>query len=275
MNIEEENHGGSIETAANEEPKKGWRKALEGIESWVSYKDKEDKWWDDMRGNFGLIATVIATMTFQMVLNPPGGIRSMKDDANPPSGNTNPPSAENFDKFCSSFNGILLCPGEAVLAAVNPKKYSLFLISNTICFIGSLTICIFLVSGIRVRGRLPMWLLSVGSCITLSSLSSSYIIALQMTTPGDVYYGARRKSVLIANYACIGLLAIICLYLTLRFVIWRVKVYWKRKGVIKQAKTPKYLTLRLVTLGVKVYRKRKGVIKKAKTPKITKETLIC
>jgi len=274
MNSEVENHGGSIETTTNEEPKNGWRKALEGIESWLSYKDK-DKWLDDMRGNLSLVATVVATMTFQMVLNPPGGIRSMKDDANPPGGNANPPSAENLDMFCSSFKGILLCPGEAVLAAVHPEKYILFLISNTVCFIGSLSICLLLVCGIRVHHRFTMWFLSVGTCITLSSLTSTYLIALQMTTPGDVCYGAMHKVLLIANYTWMGLLTIIGLCLTLRLVIWVVKVYRKRKEVIKKAKTPKYLTLRLVTWGVKVYRKRKGVIKKVKTPKITKETLIC
>ncbi|MCI25579.1 ankyrin repeat plant-like protein [Trifolium medium] len=40
------------------------------------------------------MATVIATMTFQMALNPPGGVRSINDEANPPSSaNANPPNA--------------------------------------------------------------------------------------------------------------------------------------------------------------------------------------
>nr|AGV40516.1 hypothetical protein [Phaseolus vulgaris] len=43
----------------------------------MNHKDK-DEWLKDMRGNLSLVATVIATMTFQSALNPPGGVRPPK-----------------------------------------------------------------------------------------------------------------------------------------------------------------------------------------------------
>ncbi|MCH82613.1 ankyrin repeat plant-like protein [Trifolium medium] len=136
MNNEVENLGGStIETPKNEEPKKGcWRKLLELAESCLSHKDK-DKWLDEMKGNLGLMATVVATMTFQMALNPPGGIRSVRDDPHPPGANNayayppgtnnayanspgpnNPGTDHGID--CGKFGlGTYwdLCPGEAVI----------------------------------------------------------------------------------------------------------------------------------------------------------------
>ncbi|KEH18438.1 putative PGG domain-containing protein [Medicago truncatula] len=249
MNTEVENHGGSTETPTIGEPKKGWRKVLEGIGSWLSYKDKE-KWLDDMRGNLGLIATVIATMTFQMVLNPPGGVMSIKDgtdppgtNANPPSTNANPPDADDSDKNCTFIYGERLCPGEAVLAVGDSYGYFQFLISNTICFVASLSICLLLVSGIPLNHRFLMWLLSIGMWVTLTSLAYSYLTAVLMTTPNSVYVEA-TKVVNKVFLTWIGLSGFVGLCHTLRLVTWGVNVFLKRS-------------------------------KKPETPKSTKETPIC
>ncbi|MCI50145.1 ankyrin repeat plant-like protein, partial [Trifolium medium] len=80
MNYELENHVGSTEIPTNVELEKDWKKVLlEQVWNYMTYKDK-DKWLKDMKGNLSLVATVIATMTFQMALNPPGGVRPVKDD---------------------------------------------------------------------------------------------------------------------------------------------------------------------------------------------------
>jgi hypothetical protein len=158
MNNEVESIGGStIETPKNEEPKKGcWRKLLEVAESCLSHKD-EDKWLDQMKGNLGLIATVIATMTFQMALNPPGGIRSVRDDPHPPgaknayayppganNGYANSPAPNNVGTegiHCGKLGTYWdLCPGEAVIGASFPDAYFAFLVPNTICFVASLSV---------------------------------------------------------------------------------------------------------------------------------------
>jgi hypothetical protein len=141
----------------NEEPKKGcWRKLLEVAESCLSHKD-EDKWLDQMKGNLGLIATVIATMTFQMALNPPGGIRSVRDDPHPPgaknayayppganNGYANSPAPNNVGTegiHCGKLGTYWdLCPGEAVIGASFPDAYFAFLVPNTICFVASLSV---------------------------------------------------------------------------------------------------------------------------------------
>ncbi|XP_039684370.1 uncharacterized protein [Medicago truncatula] len=223
MNNEVENHGGSTETAPNKESKKGWRKVLEKIRSWLSYKDR-DKWLEDMRGNLGLIATVIATMTFQMILNPPGGVMS-----------ANPPNADNYDKICTFVYKERLCPGEAVLAVRDSSGYLRFLISNTICFIASVSVCLLLVSGIPMHHRFLMWLLSLGMWVTLTSLAYSYLTAAIMTTPDRVYFEA-TEVVNKVFFTWIGLSAFIGLCHTLRLVTWGVIVLLERNKKPKSTK---------------------------------------
>jgi hypothetical protein len=240
MNNEVENHGGSIvETPKNEEPKKGyWRKLLGVAETCfcLSHKDK-DKWLDEMKGYLGLMATVIATMTFQTALNPPGGIRSVRDDKQPTKTN-DANNAYATGIYCGKFGkGTYwdLCPGEAVIGATSPDGYSHFLLSNTICFVASLSVCLLFVSGIPLNHRFPIWILSIGMCITLTSLAVSYMIALGLTAPSDFI---EKEIKLLLNFilAWIILLAIIGLWHILRLVFWGVKfVIWGVKHFRKRA----------------------------------------
>ncbi|WJX86479.1 hypothetical protein P8452_68785 [Trifolium repens] len=233
MNIEMETHAGiTVETTTNEEQQKGWRKVLERLGGWLLYKDK-NLWLEQMRGNLSLMATVIATMTFQMALNPPGGVRSIKDEANPPDSNTayaDAPSDSLHGVLSCTLGGYFylhLCPGEAVLAVVYSDRYFVFLVSNTICFITSLSICLLLVSGIPLNHRFPIWLLVIGMCATLTSLAISYITALVLTTPDPIFEQASNFLVKLV-FAWMILLVIIGLCHTLRFFIWVVKYFLKR-----------------------------------------------
>ncbi|PNX85336.1 hypothetical protein L195_g041404, partial [Trifolium pratense] len=82
-------------------------------------------------------------MTFQMALNPPGGVRPAKDDGD-----------NNADDIaCSNQSNVTLavCPGEAVLAVIFSDQYKDFLRWNTICFIASLSVLHVLVSGISLN----------------------------------------------------------------------------------------------------------------------------
>jgi len=189
--------------------KKGWIKYIVAKSGhlWMNEEDKKE-WLNYMRGNLSLIATVISTMTFQMAFNPPGGVRPVKE-----TGNDIPclPDEDNGDDP-------KLCPGEAVLAIIYPNDYHRFLISNTICFVVSLSICLLLVSGIRLHHRLPMWMLAIGMCITLTSLALSYITALQMSTPDPVFEKANKFLEKLV-FTWIGLLSILGLCLTIRLVI--------------------------------------------------------
>ncbi|KAJ1420367.1 PGG domain [Sesbania bispinosa] len=194
-------------------PKKGyWRKFIEHVGSWMAHKDK-DEWLKDMRGNLSLVATVISTMTFQFAYNPPGGVRPAKD------------SGDHI--ACTNDDGndlITPCPGEAILAVVYPHDYLNFLYWNTVCFVASLSVCLLLVSGIPIHHRFPMWLLSIGMCITLTSLALTYLTAVKMVTP-DPVFGPTTTIYEKLLYGWIGLLGLLGFFLTLRFLIWAVNLF--------------------------------------------------
>ncbi|WJX91745.1 hypothetical protein P8452_73473 [Trifolium repens] len=120
--------------------KKVWRQFVKRTGKCLSPpKEDKDKWLKEMRANLGLMATVITTMSFQMILNPPGGVMSIRDDAN---------SSSDYNNCNFMDDGVQLCPGKVVLAATNPDAYFEFLVSNTICIVASLSVCLLLVSGI-------------------------------------------------------------------------------------------------------------------------------
>ena len=62
-------------TAIQEDPpmKRSWKKVIDTESKWLGSEDKGE-WLKDMRGNLAMVATVIVTTTFQVGLNPLGGV---------------------------------------------------------------------------------------------------------------------------------------------------------------------------------------------------------
>ncbi|KAG4937865.1 hypothetical protein JHK82_045675 [Glycine max] len=196
MNVESERK--------DEQEVKGWRKALKSVGNWLAHKDK-DEWLKDMRGVLSLVSTVIATMTFQSALNPPGGVRPGNE-----SGVVQCPenSADNNP-----------CPGESILAVLYPDEYKIFLIWNTTCFISSLAVCLLLVSGFPLNHRFFTWLLSIGMCITISSLTLTYMTGAGMVTP-DPLWNTTNSMFNKVIYIWISLLGLVAFVLCLRLIVW-------------------------------------------------------
>ena len=217
MNNQVDNHGRSTETPFNKEPKKGWRKVLELSMNWLSYKNK-DEWLEQMRGNMSVVAVFIATLTFQMAISPPSGVRSVEENNKAQKGNI----------LCANAH-LELCPGEAALAIVYPKSYSHFLYWNTTCFIASLSVLLLLMSGIRLSHRFTIWLLSMGMSFTLTTLLVTYRIAILMVTP-DPVYSINEKLLSTVLGIWIGLFSFSGLLPTLRIIIWTINDYYLNEG---------------------------------------------
>ncbi|CAJ1950847.1 unnamed protein product [Sphenostylis stenocarpa] len=183
---------------------KGWRKAINSIGIWLANKNK-DEWLKDMRGNLSLAATIITTMTFQTAINPPGGVRPATD-----SGHVKCPDMLDVTNPC---------PGEAVLAVVFPDDYVKFLLWNTICFVSSLAVCLLLVSGFPLNHRFFTWLLSIGMCITMTSLTFTYMVGADMVTPYPVWSTTNTMFNKVI-YIWISLLGLVTLVLILRLFVW-------------------------------------------------------
>jgi len=196
------------------EEKKWWKKGIESMGNWLANKNK-DEWLKDMRGNLSLGATIVTTMTFQTAMNPPGGVR--------PATETGLVKCEQNNEYHNP------CPGESILAVVNPDAYVRFLLWNTICFVSSLAVCLLLVSGFPLNHRFFTWLLSIGMCLTMTSLTLTYMIGADMVTPYPVWYTTQTMFNKVI-YIWFALLGLVTLVLCLRLFVWSVtKCIEKRK----------------------------------------------
>jgi len=138
-----------------------------------------DKWIEDMKGSISLTVSIIATMTFSLATNPPGGVVQVSlGDINQ----------------CSTINSTMnppinhtICVGEAILATFFDDYYLKFLIFNTTCFIASLSVLLLLVSGIPINNKFSIWVLSIGMTIILSTLALTYLFAANLVTPNALW----------------------------------------------------------------------------------------
>ncbi|CAN6715084.1 unnamed protein product [Malus baccata var. baccata] len=197
------------QVAPSEKGSKPARRFLTKLMKWLRYPHD---WVKETRGLLMVVATVISTMTFQAVANPPGGVWERNDK------NT-------------SVNNITVCSeesvcrvGTAVLGYGNdPEDYfPVFIASNTITFLASMSVTLLLLSGFPLHNRLCTWLLSMSMCVTLAFLALTYLIVLHMMVPD---YGCFVSTSLYRIFFTlwIALLVIGGALQTIQFLMWVMK----------------------------------------------------
>ncbi|KAF7843548.1 ankyrin repeat-containing protein [Senna tora] len=185
------------------------------IGNWFKHKDN---WLEEMRGNLSLVATVISTISFQAIISPPGGFiqQGLSSNSDTTSTNNNPLN-------CSIIDNDQYCPGEAISSYNLRPQFVRYLKCNTVSFVSSLSVALLLVSGVSVKNKPVIWLLSMGMCVSLTSLALAYFFAVDMIIPthleDEFLYNLFGPSFL----AWIALLLFITVFITLRFFIWLVK----------------------------------------------------
>ncbi|KAM2046173.1 hypothetical protein PS2_010358 [Malus domestica] len=194
------------QVAPSEKGSKPARRFLTKLMKWLRYPHD---WVKETRGLLMVVATVISTMTFQAVANPPGGVWERNDK------NT-------------SVNNITVCSeesvcrvGTAVLGYGNDPKdsFPVFIAYNTITFLASMSVTLLLVSGFPLHNRLCTWLLSMSMCVTLAFLALTYLIVLHMMVPNYRCF-VSTSLYRIFFYLWIALLVIGGALQTIQFLMW-------------------------------------------------------
>lgn len=164
-------------------------------------KNHED-WLKKKRDALMIAATVIATMAYQAGVNPPSGVWQ-EDNSN-------------------SEGEIIYYAGTSIMAFNYPDGYPKFMTYNTISFVASLSMIFLLISGLPMKRRIFMWLLMVTMWITITFMALTYLISMQAVSP-DHELGAITRVVLTSVLVWLGLIGIVMLVHTIRFLIWCVR----------------------------------------------------
>ncbi|KAI3715650.1 hypothetical protein L6452_22636 [Arctium lappa] len=152
----------------------------------LSQKNRED-WLDKKRNTLMVVASLIATMAFQVGTNPPGGVWQENSYA------TNPPQLA----------------GHAVMAYTHPTLHHIFLISSTVGFISTLSIILLLISGLSfLKHRGYTWIMMVIMWIATTSMSITYYVSITVITPLNRATTIRPVSIIMV-FVWIGLMTLV------------------------------------------------------------------
>lgn len=166
----------------------------------VNLPKREDDWVDKKFASLSVAATVVASMAYQAVLNPPGGIWT--DDSR-------------------NDGQLQFQTGISILSTTEITKAEMFWVCNTIAFISSFCILFLRVSGLRLKRKFLVWLLMVSMWITVTSMAVSYLVAMLVVQPVWKSTGV-NKLIMVANIAIFSwlfLLFIVFLVYIFRFFI--------------------------------------------------------
>ncbi|BAT89217.1 hypothetical protein VIGAN_06011500 [Vigna angularis var. angularis] len=140
---------------------------------------------EEMRGMLSLVSTMISTVTFGVVMDPPG------DDL--------PASMWAYAQY-------------------REEMLTRLLTMNTISFIASLGVTLLLISGVPLKNEVTMGLLSVGTCVCLTFLVLTYIHAVPLNK--NMHFGD-TFSVL---FSWLGLVGAVVVFIIIRVISKLAKV---------------------------------------------------
>ncbi|XP_057776292.1 uncharacterized protein LOC130995160 [Salvia miltiorrhiza] len=145
-----------------------------------------------------VVVVLIATMAFQSILQPPGGV--WQDDT-------------------STHKA-----GEAVMAYTHPKMYKHFVNANTTAFVSSLITIMLITTGLPLEHFFFLAVATTAMWLSLTSLAVGYGASLIMTTPNE----EQTLGYIVAAVVCVFLSFILLLVLYL--CINGLQSSWRRKS---------------------------------------------
>ena len=181
------------------------RQRRESISLWTTKKlkrrtfDKMSKkleyqgdWVHEVQDTMMLVATVIATVTFQGGVNPPGGIWQQDTSFNYSDFNNSTNSWNQWFKSLSLYDDltntinpnnnltVLFPAGTGVMGYQQPQIYWIYLCVNTISFLASVSVILMIVGRFPLKNRIFSWILSLTMCTAVVSLAIGYLIGVKM-----------------------------------------------------------------------------------------------
>ncbi|XP_051137603.1 ankyrin repeat-containing protein At2g01680-like [Andrographis paniculata] len=164
-----------------------------------STRKHQDDWLEKKRSALMIVASLIATIAYQVGVNPPGGV--WQDD--------------NLESNSKSIH----VAGISIMARNNPVGYTKFYIVNTISFISSLSIILLLTSGLPIKRRFFVWILMVITWIAITATAVTYISVLALLAPPSMQDNYVLYVIGISVVVWVLLMALLLLGHTIRLII--------------------------------------------------------
>ncbi|MED6109982.1 hypothetical protein PIB30_038696 [Stylosanthes scabra] len=185
---------------SHEELSSEWRKWENFYNKYLQY---QGNWIEETRGTLMVVATVIATMTFQSTLSPPGGVWQE--------------NTRNGGNSCKSYG---VCEaGTAVVGYAWSEDYLRFMFFNTISFFASLCVVLILITGFPLKNKVVVWVLTIDMTIAVTFMLLTYMWALGLVAPDHIYYRFYKLGYVLGGSWCLILLAIALIQIA-RLIFW-------------------------------------------------------
>ncbi|KAL7121851.1 hypothetical protein ACP275_01G009600 [Erythranthe tilingii] len=171
-------------------------------------KQQDHDWLERKKSALMIVASLLATMAFQVGVNPPGGVWQEDKLVEPGDPMFEPRYA-----------------GYSVMAYNWPGFYSVFYMYNTIGFIASLSIILLLMSGLPIRHRFFMWVLMVTTWIAITATAIVYLDSVVMVTPLD---RTLSNLIIYTIHVWVSLMGLLLVGHTIRLVVKMVRKLTRR-----------------------------------------------
>ncbi|KAI3506153.1 hypothetical protein L1887_28509 [Cichorium endivia] len=168
--------------------------------TWARYLNDDKQWLEKQRGILIVAALVVAAMAFHSGINPPGGTIS------------------------DTQNGRYSL-GNAVQTEVDMDNFSQFVAYNTVTMVIPLAIIVLLISGVPLRNKFWMWVLTMGTLLAVVFMVATYLQSVAMMSP-DMYVNPTTVWICLIWMLGCGVMALIH---TVFFVVWVVMKIFKHK----------------------------------------------
>ncbi|KAJ8450465.1 hypothetical protein Cgig2_002150 [Carnegiea gigantea] len=164
-------------------------------------QERDHTWSLNQHDALMVVASLIATMAFQVAMNPPGGVWQDNNTLS---------NVSILDGYYPIKNQTITpAPGESIFGYIDSENYAIFVVSNAIAFASSVSVILLLISGFRYNQYVSI-ILTIIMWIALSATIVTYWIGSYFVIPsvlGDIAHGERVWSL----FAWAMLLA--CLFL--------------------------------------------------------------
>ncbi|XP_017983110.1 PREDICTED: serine/threonine-protein phosphatase 6 regulatory ankyrin repeat subunit B [Theobroma cacao] len=150
------------------------------------------EWLGELRSGLMVMAVLIATVTFEVALNPPGGL--WQDGV---------PAGSNITRLMNSHR-----PGKAIAGETSPNSLTWFMVWDSIGFLASMSIIVVLTSPSKLKGNTTRWkYIRLMMWVVIASVHMVFLYGVQITTASNIF----KRAVIapfVFFYGVVGLLAL-------------------------------------------------------------------